>query len=359
MDKINSSEPEEISVKDIILKYQDGLRFLKSKIKIILLCGAVGSVVGVGYAIMKKPVYTATCTFVLDDNRGGGLGQYASLAAFAGIDIAGGTGGVFEGDNIMELYKSRNMIKQALLSSIVMPDGKKQLLIDRYVSVLNLKKRWKEKDHIETINFNPSADKFNRKQDSLIIDISSTIANKILNISKPDKKLNVVKVDIAFVDELFSKEFNDKLVATVNDFYIKTKTKKAQKNLDILKNQVDSVKGILNQSLGRVASSNDATPNANPLRSILNVPSQRKQVDVQASSSIYAELVKNLELAKISLRQEMPLIQVIDEPIYPLSKSTSNKILYIVGGFFLMVLASVFILIVWGTSKKSKEFKDA
>jgi uncharacterized protein involved in exopolysaccharide biosynthesis len=31
-------------------------------------------------------------------------------------------------------------------------------------------------------------------------------------------------------------------------------------------------------------------------------------------------LVKNLEISKVSLRKETPLIQVIDKPVYPLIK---------------------------------------
>jgi hypothetical protein len=353
MDQTNNSEPVEISAKDILLKYQNVLQFLKKKKLIILVFGILGCILGGVYALIKKPVYTATCTFVLDDNKGGGLSQYAGLASFAGIDIGGGSGGVFEGDNIMELYRSRNMIERALLSEVA-AGGKKELLIDRYITALNLKDRWRKKDNIESIAFQTSPDKFNRKQDSIIIDIAGTIANKILSISKPDKKLNVVKVDISFIDELFAKEFNDRLVSTVNDFYIKTKTKKAQKNVNVLQGQVDSVRVVLNRSIGGVASSNDETPNANPLQSILKVSSQKKQIDVQASSAIYAELVKNLELSKISLRQEMPLIQVIDNPIYPLSKNSSNKFLFIAGGFFAMVFASVFVLLMMMVFKNSK-----
>jgi uncharacterized protein involved in exopolysaccharide biosynthesis len=46
-------------------------------------------------------------------------------------------------------------------------------------------------------------------------------------------------------------------------------------------------------------------------------PSARKQVDVQANTAILTELVKQSELAKVTLRKETPLIQVIDRPILP------------------------------------------
>jgi uncharacterized protein involved in exopolysaccharide biosynthesis len=49
-------------------------------------------------------------------------------------------------------------------------------------------------------------------------------------------------------------------------------------------------------------------------------------VDVEMNRAILEELVKNLELAKISLRRETPLIQTIDQPILPLEKKKVSKI---------------------------------
>jgi len=114
----------------------------------------------------------------------------------------------------------------------------------------------------------------------------------------------------------------------------------------VLQRQADSVKEVLNNSINGVASAIDANPNANPQLLILKAPSQRKQVDVQASTAIYAEIVKNLELSKISLRQDVPLIQIIDEPILPLLKTKVGKLKGIIlGGILGGFLCISFILI--------------
>src|SRR5690606_34377321 len=89
----------------------------------------------------------------------------------------------------------------------------------------------------------------------------------------------------------------------------------------------------------------DANPNANPAMAMLRVPSQRRQVDVQASAAIYQEVVKNLELSKIALRKETPLIQVIDEPILPLKKEKLGKAKgLILGGIIAGFLTVMFLL---------------
>jgi hypothetical protein len=339
-------QSDEISIKDIIVKVRSGFKYLKSKWLTILICSVVGGLIGLGYAMIKKPVYTATCTFVLDEgSKGGSLGQYAGLASLAGIDIGGGgTNGLFQGDNIIELYKSRIMIETALLSEADF-NGKTEKLIDRYINFNELRDLWKKKDHIENINFNGDPQKFNRKQDSIITNLVELFNKRILAVSKPDKKLSLIRVDAASTDELFAKIFVEQLVETVNNFYIQAKTKKASRNVMLLEKEADSVRRVLNSSISGVASAIDASPNANPALQVLRVPSQRRQVDVQASAAIYGEVVKNLEISKMTLRQETPLIQVIDQPVLPLSKDKLGKLKGLIIGSILVAFFTIFFLI--------------
>jgi len=334
---------EELSLADVIYKIRSGVRYLKSKWLTILIISLIGGALGLLYSILKKPTYTAVSTFVLEDSKSGGLGQYAGLASLAGINLGGNGGGVFEGDNILELYKSRTMIEKALLSTCNF-NGKDQLLINRYIDSYKLRDKWKDDAKLLNINFNGDPAKFNRKQDSLITDIVDFLNKKSLDVNKPDKKLSIIDVSVVSKDELFSKYFNEKLVQNVNDFYVQTKTKKELQNVQILQRQADSVKQNLNSSIYDVASANDSAPNANPLVTTLRVTSQKKQVDVQANAAIYSEMVKNLELAKISLRQETPLIQVIDAPVLPLIKEKTGKAKGILIGALLGAILTIIAL---------------
>lgn len=340
MDNTAQQDQDGISLKDIILKLKSYIKFLKKRWLGLILCGVLAGIIGLLYATYKKPIYIATCSFVLEESKGPGLSQYAGLASIAGIDLGGGGGGVFEGDNIIALYTSRTMIAKTLLDTANF-DGKSQLLIDRYVDFLHLREKWVKKPNIGVVSFTGPFEKFTRVQDSLLIDMVNTINKTVLIVNKPDKKLNIIDVDVQFGDELFAKNFDDKLVSTVNDFYVKTKTKKSTLNEQILQKQADSVRLVLNSSISGVASALDAAPNANPALLALRVPSQRKQVDVQATSAIYAELVKNLELSKISLRQETPLIQVIDNPILPLPVEKFGKIKGLLVGFLLGIVLAI------------------
>lgn len=342
----NPNSKNEISIKELITKIQLGLKYLIRNWKIIIAIGFFGGIIGACYAFFKKSQYVASCNFVLEDSKGGAMGQYAGLASLAGINLGGSSnGGIFEGDNIFALYQSRLMIEKTLLAKVNF-NGKDQLMIDRYIDFTDLRKSMQKDDKLKNLNFGGDPDHFNRQQDSIIKNIVIDINKNSLTVSKPDKKLNIIEVDTKFEDEAFAMEFNNKLVETVNDFYIKTKTKKTAHNVFILQKQVDSVKSVLNNSIGAVASELDAAPNANPSLLTLRVPSQKKQVDVQANTGIYGELVKNLELAKISLRQETPLIQLIDSPVLPLLTEKPSKPKCLLAGFFIATIFCAFFIMV-------------
>jgi hypothetical protein len=143
-------------------------------------------------------------------------------------------------------------------------------------------------------------------------------------------------------DQTFAKNFNEILVKNVNDFYLESKTKKTGENLKVLALQADSVKRALDNSLLELAQFDDSNLNLNSSRSQNQVPRQKIMIDIQASSAVFQEVVKNLEIAKLAHRNNMPLIQIIDRPTYPLKddrmKWYKAAVIGIVFGGVLMVL---------------------
>jgi len=328
-DQLNSEieHGDDVSLKELLLEVNKWYRYILSKWLTIVLVGFLGAAIGVTYGLLSKATYTATTTFVLEngDASGGGLGQYAGLASMAGIDV-GGSGGMFQGDNILELYKSRAMIQKTLLSPVT--ENSPELLIDRYISVNELKDKWSKKPLLLNLKFSPESyrkdatnSKLVRLKDSLIGKIVADINKEGLKASRPDKKLNKMQIDVMSNDEPFAKLFNDQLVKNVNEFYIQTKTKKSAENVAILNQKVDSVRTVMYGSINSAAAISDATPNLNPTRSVQRVaPIQRRQFEATTSQAILSEMNKNLEISKMNLMKETPLIQVIDQPIFPLSK---------------------------------------
>lgn len=346
---------DEISLKEIVLKIIEIYRYLLSKWVIISIAGIIGGALGFVYASSKKPVYNAACTFVLEEGGagGGGISQYSGIASMVGVELGGAGGGIFQGDNIIQLYKSRSMIQKALLSEVAI-DKKNQLLIDYYLGFTGLRKSWSKKPELRKLHFKLEDGKsFSRLQDSILGAVVNDISRNYLIISKPDKKLSIIKVEVKAKDENFAKIFNDQIVKNVNDFYVQTKTKKSLVNIAILQQKSDSVRAVMNGAVFTAVAVSDATPNLNPTRQVERVvPMQRAQISVETNKTILGELVKNLELSKMALHQETPLIQVVDHPIFPLEKEVYSKTKGIILGIVIAVFLSIILFIL------SKFLKD-
>lgn len=340
-----------VSIRDLVLKLISWYRYLLKRWIVIVIIGALGAGLGFGYASIKDPIYTATTTFVLESgDNGNALGQYAGLASMVGIDIGGSGGGIFQGDNILELYKSRAMIAKALLTEVEL-DGKHELLIDYYIHFNKLKETWKDKPALSSLNFKDTVGQSgagkNRLKDSVINSIVASINKNNLIVDKLDKKLSIIKVDVKSKDEFFAKAFNDQIVQNVNDFYVQTKTKKSLENVNILAIKVDSVRAVMNGAIYTSAAVLDATPNLNPTRQLQrSVPIQRSQFSAETNKAVLSELVKNLELSKMSLLKETPLIQIVDQPTFPLQKQTASRIVFaLVTGVIVVMLTCLFYLL--------------
>jgi hypothetical protein len=344
---------EEISLKELILKIKQWCNYLISKWLIILVLGLIGGGLGFLYAYKKKVVYIATTTFVLEDEKGSnGLSGLAGLASIAGVDLGGSAGGIFQGDNILGLYKSRSILERTLLTPVEGKD-KKQSLIDWYIEFNQLRKKWVDRPELFNIKFlddslqnDISPLKRNRLRDSVLGVVITDINKNYLSVAKPDKKLSTIQVDVKAPDEFFAKVFNDELVKNVNEFYVSTKTRKTLQNVKILQYKTDSVKAVMNGAIYSAAAVADATPNLNPTRQVQRIaPVQRAQFSAETNKAMLSEMAKSLEMTKIALLKETPLIQVIDQPIYPLPKEKFGKMKgTIIGSVLFCFLTILFII---------------
>jgi len=353
--ELNNSQEEEVTLKDLMRIVREWFFYLLFQYKIIVLAGLIGGALGLAYSMSKKPIYTASLTFALEDEKNTGLGSALGLSDL-GLGLGGSGGGAFAGSNLIELFKSRSMVEKTLLEPVQLK-GKTISLAELYIQSNDLRKGWDKNPKLKGIQFLPNRDRasFSRQQDSILGTIYANISNSGLVVLQKDKKISIISVEVKSLNETFSKLFCESLAKVVSDFYAETKSKKARLNMTILQRQLDSIRGELNNSLTGVAVANDRTFNLNPALNIKRVPSSRKQVDVQTNSATLAELVKQTELAKVNVRKETPLIQIIDTPIYPLIKERLGKLKGIIGGGFLAVFLTVVFLILRRLYRKVME----
>ena len=335
------------TVKDAYFKGLEWYKYLLSKWLIIVLFGILGGGIGFFMAYFQKPVYKATLSFALEDQqKEGGLGGALGLASQLGFDLGGSGGGMFASDNLIELFKSRTIIEQTLLLPVT-NNNKTLSYAEMFIETEEWRKKWAEKPALKNIMFLPSANRleFNRNQDSILGVIYEMILKTSLNVLQKDKKIDIITIEYKSVNENFTKSFTEALANKVSDFYISTKNKKARINMAIIERQSDSIRGVLNGAITDVAVANDNTFGLNPALNIQRTPSTRRQIDVQYNVAILAELIKQTVLARVALRKETPLIQIIDRPILPLRKEKLGKLTGLIIGGFLAGMLIVSILI--------------
>jgi uncharacterized protein involved in exopolysaccharide biosynthesis len=340
---------DEISLKELVLKIKEWYQFLISKWKLIVLMGVIGGIIGFTYAYFQKPTYKATLTFALEEDKGGGgMSGALGLASQFGFDIGGSGGGAFTGSNLIELMKSRLLVEKTLLNPIEV-NGKTISIAEYFIQINKMREAWDKNPALKNIQFLPNADreKFTLQQDSILKGIySSLTAPGNLTIAQKDKKVSITSIEVVSLNEKFSKIFCENLAKETSEYYVEIKSKKARLNVEILQKQTDSIRAELNAAMTGVAAATDNVFNLNSAMNVKRVPSARRQVDVQANTAMLTSLVTNLEMSKMALRKETPLIQIIDRPIFPLEKEKVGKLKSLVlGGFlagFLTVLYLVF-----------------
>jgi hypothetical protein len=347
---------DEISLKELIFKIREWYQFLLTKWKLIIAVSVIGGIAGLTYAIYQKPIYSATLTFAMEDEKsgGGGLSGALGLASSFGIDLGvGDAGGAFSGANLMALMKSRKIVEKTLLSPVEYK-GKTISLAEYYIAYNELREGSKKNPALKNIQFPVTTDRsnFTLQQDSILKNIFNAIVTSNLSVAQADKKISFISVSVNSIDESFSKNFCETLAKVTSDYYVEIKSKKSRMNVEILQKQADSIRSELNNAIIGVAASGDAVYNLNPAFNIKKTPSTRRQVDVQANTAMLTSLVANLEISKMSLRKETPLIQVIDRPILPLDKDMVSKRKSLLLGGFLAVFLTVLYLVFTSLYKK-------
>jgi hypothetical protein len=344
MENTVQNDSDEISLKELIHKFQAIWHFLVSQWLKIFIAGVIGAAIGVGYAFLQPIKYTAKLSFVVEDGKSA-AGGLASLAGQFGFDLGGaGGGGIFSGDNVLLFLKSEGLIRETLFTPY--DEIGKITLADRYAEARNLKDDWKNDEKIGPIDFSKyTKGNLPRKEDSLLQLIIEDVIKSDLSVSKPDKKASFIEVKVTTQDELLSKLFADRLVKIATDRYVESKTKTKALNVSKLQMKADSLSAILNNKTFAAAASQQSLVDANPALKTAPIASEISSREKTMAATVFAEVVKNLEISKTILNQETPIIQMVDQSTFPLHKEKVSKLKsLIIGGILAGFMVALYLL---------------
>lgn len=353
--KVNYPEDPEYSFRILLKKWEQAIRYILGFWKLILISGFVGLIGGLITSWLTPTTYTARLSFVVEESKQGGGSLVSALAGQFGMDLGGISatgGGMLSGDNVLELLKSRSLVKKTLLTPS--KDSSSYSLADQYADAYQFKESWKNSSKVgKQIFFTANKINFTRLEDSLLQLIIKRITEDQLSITKPDKKLNFFEISFVNRDEKLSQLFAERLLKITTDFYIETKTRRLRGNIDRLQKRSDSLGALLDKKTYSAAQASEGLIDINPAYTTQAVSAEISSRNKFIQGTIYGELVKNLEVSKTSLIQETPTFQIVDSPELPLKRNRISALFGSVIGTFLAMLVMVVYLLIKKESKES------
>ena len=341
---------ETIKYSELKAVIQRFLNYFISQYKIILYITLITSALGLLYGKLQPSTYKATATFIVEDKSGKGGGGLSGLASQFGIDVGGLTGGgagLFDGDNILEIIKSRSIIEKVLLTKMEEPSSLKgQTIADYYIQINNLAPAFESKNiNVKSLNFAGLTEgaKHTVQQDSILYILFSRI-NKDISVEKKNKKSTIITLELVSGDQVFSKTFTEELLKQTSDLYIDIKTGNLSRSIDRIQQKADSLQNSLTGIYQKSFQAENATKLYN-VNSSLRINTSQTEIaarDKTVSSTLYGEVVKNLETLKISLINQTPVIQVLDTPKYPLFDQRTPARYFLLIGFAVGIVLSFF-----------------
>ena len=332
---------DEIKLKDILIKLSEYKTELWNKKVKIILFSFLFFVFGILISFISATEYKADLTFVVENASSGNpsLGSLSGVASQFGFDLGSASSSTFSQENIMQLLKSRGVVEATLLRSESI-NGKKDLMVEHYLTFNKIRAGWEKLDEFNGVNYN---DLHTLEHDSILGNIWQHITEDKLTVEIQDEEANIITLSYISVDERFAKQFTEVLIDEMSKMYIKHQTKQARNTLDFIQDRADSVFVELKKAEQEFAQIKDIN------QRIIKASGRLKELqlmrEVEVLNTMYLEIIKNLEISKMTLLNKTPIINIIDKPILPLEEEKISKAAGILGGFlggFLAVCFFVF-----------------
>ena len=332
----------EATLKDVIITLLDYKNELKKRFILIFSVIIVFIFFGYGYSNLKVKKYTATLSFIVEENSEvSNMSAISGMASRFGFDFGGNASTSFSQLNVIELLKSRKIISSTLNKDIII-SGEEASFLHHYINL---------NDMIEDSSLVEFNDIY---KDSIINVIWKQITEDRLNISFQNDEANILNLNFTSRNGSFAKYFVENLIDEMSDMYSNYKTEKTRFSLENLQNRADSVFKELKVSERNLARVKDR--NIRVINSSGRLDEIQYMREVQVLNTMYLELVKNTELLKVNLLEEIPFIQIVDIPTLPLLIINRSTLFWCVVfaflGFFLVSFLVILRKVVKDTLKE-------
>lgn len=348
-DKINkthNSSEQEIDLVEVIRK-------LWNNRKLILKVTFGFMIVGIIVAISSPKEYTASTTMVpqtSDKKMGGSLG---GLAAMAGINLGDiGGGEVLSPKMYSKILESVPFQKELMQIPIKFEEYEQPITLFDYFTNKKYQKfslfgsikkytiglpgvvlgaiRGDKEESLPSMGNIGSLQVLTRNENDCI----NRLKNQVL--LKLNEKEGYLQLTATMPEPLAAAQLTEKVQILLQRYITEFKIEKVQSNLDFVQERFDEVKRDFEQIQQERAAFKDANKSIYSARA--QTESEQLDTRYNLALSVFSELAKQLEQAKIQVKETTPILTVIDPVTIPLERSKPQRVLICVlftflGGF--------------------------
>lgn len=349
---------DEITLRELILKVKEYYTELR-KNWIILLLVILPCTAYFGYKAWIKPVtYTSGLTFMLNEDKGGG-GLGSILGQFGGL--LGGASGDYQLEKILEIARSRRIITSALFERGNI-NGQDDYFANHVIRIQKLHDKWKGDELLQGFLFtNADQLKFTMQENKALLALYAEFVGgegveKAIFGASLNEDTGIMSLSSVTTDEMLSINILNTLYKNISEFYISKSTEREAQTLAILTQKRDSIGRALYRNDYSSASFEDQSQGV--LLQQDKVPVKRFNRNNQILSAVYAEAIKNVEIAEFSLKSSTPFLTQLDVPIAPIKPDPRGRgkalVTGLLLGFFLGVIIVVGRKVVRGALSEEK-----
>ena len=343
----NQSDPDEIEI-----RLSDIVGFLKDSRRRIMLGALVGLIIGSLYAFSKPNLYTAQVTVMPEAQSKGasGLAGLGSLAGLAGLNLdnLGGQDAIRPDlyPNVLQSVPfALDLLKQPVYSQKLRAKMTLEEFANRIDEVnffsgitrfFSKGGNTEKEEQSDPTNFS-QAIQVTKEQDELIKSIQGSVS------ALYDKKTGIITITTIEPDPVVAATVARLSLEYLTNYITTYRTEKARKQVAFLVQRVRDAK--VNYQASEYAVSNYRDRNRSLYLNTAKIEEQRLQADYLLAQSVYNELSKQLEQAKIKVQEETPVFKTLEPPTVPLRKSGPKRTmimlgLAVVGAFLSAALAA-------------------
>ncbi len=339
----------DISLKQLILNIKEYLSYFMLRWKSIASVSVIVALLFLLYNLGQEKRYSASLSFMLNVDERGLSSGVSSLLGQLGFGIPG-TETNF--DKIMELSRARAISQSAFFDTIKI-NNNKDLLANLLIDELEKIDKWSHTGLLSFSDDTLSLDGFRFSHDSVpsftVLENKAlkhlhTILvgdkkNKPLFISNYDELTGIMYLTMSSSNEALSISIVITMYEKLSKYYIDKSTEKQKYEHDIIQEKYDSINYALGNVQYRLAAFEDS--NLDIYRKIDILQKNKLKVEEQKLLIMSGKAEEQLQIAKITLENKTPYIQVIDLPIGPIKPDNPSLIYYFVIGLITGITLSL------------------